>query len=68
MAALPPQTNSSFPAIRCRYWVSWCNSYNGHGPTIGLGWTDDFRSFTQVEIVFDVVAMSSDVPPSTSVM
>jgi beta-1,4-mannooligosaccharide/beta-1,4-mannosyl-N-acetylglucosamine phosphorylase len=35
-----------------RFWVSWCNSYNGHGPTIGLAWTSDFREFTQVENAF----------------
>jgi beta-1,4-mannooligosaccharide/beta-1,4-mannosyl-N-acetylglucosamine phosphorylase len=30
-----------------RYYVMWCNGY--HGPTIGLGWTDDFRTFHQLE-------------------
>lgn len=35
-----------------RYWVSWCNSFNGHGPTIGLAWTSDFRSFTQLDNAF----------------
>jgi beta-1,4-mannooligosaccharide/beta-1,4-mannosyl-N-acetylglucosamine phosphorylase len=35
-----------------RYYVSWCNSYNGHGPTIGIGWTTDFREFTQLENAF----------------
>ena len=35
-----------------RYYVSWCNSYNGHGPTIGLAWTHDFRSFTQLDNAF----------------
>jgi beta-1,4-mannooligosaccharide/beta-1,4-mannosyl-N-acetylglucosamine phosphorylase len=34
------------------YWVSWCNSYNGHGPTFGLGWFMDFGSFTQGENAF----------------
>jgi len=38
--------------IEDRYWVSWCNNYNGHGPTIGIGWTTDFREFTQVENAF----------------
>ena len=30
-----------------RYYVTWCNGY--HGPTIGLGWTDDFKTFHQME-------------------
>ncbi len=33
--------------IEDRYWVTWCNGY--HGPTIGVGWTQDFRSFTLLE-------------------
>lgn len=33
--------------IEDRYYVSWCNGY--HGPTIGLGWTRDFRTFHQLE-------------------
>lgn len=33
--------------IEDRYWVTWCNGY--HGPTIGLGHTNDFESFTMVE-------------------
>jgi beta-1,4-mannooligosaccharide/beta-1,4-mannosyl-N-acetylglucosamine phosphorylase len=33
-----------------RYWVSWCNGY--FGPTIGLGWTKDFRAFHQLENAF----------------
>ena len=33
--------------IEDRYYVSWCNGY--FGPTIGLGWTDDFRTFHQLE-------------------
>jgi beta-1,4-mannooligosaccharide/beta-1,4-mannosyl-N-acetylglucosamine phosphorylase len=35
-----------------RFWVTWCNSYEGHGPTIGVAWTRDFRSFTQLENAF----------------
>jgi len=35
-----------------RYYVTWCNSYNGHGPTIGVGWTIDFRQFTQLDNAF----------------
>ena len=35
-----------------RYYVTWCNSYNGHGPTIGVGWTTDFRQFTQLDNAF----------------
>jgi len=33
-----------------KWWVSWCNGYNG--PTIGLAWTKDFKTFTQVENAF----------------
>jgi len=30
-----------------RYWVTWCNGY--HGPTIGIGYTYDFKEFTFLE-------------------
>jgi beta-1,4-mannooligosaccharide/beta-1,4-mannosyl-N-acetylglucosamine phosphorylase len=30
-----------------RIYVIWCNGY--HGPTIGLGYTDDFETFHQLE-------------------
>lgn len=30
-----------------RYYVTWCNGY--HGPTIGIGYTPDFRSFHFLE-------------------
>jgi len=30
-----------------RTYVMWCNGY--HGPTIGLGYTDDFETFYQLE-------------------
>jgi beta-1,4-mannooligosaccharide/beta-1,4-mannosyl-N-acetylglucosamine phosphorylase len=30
-----------------RYYVSWCNGY--HGPTIGIGYTYDFKTFYQLE-------------------
>jgi beta-1,4-mannooligosaccharide/beta-1,4-mannosyl-N-acetylglucosamine phosphorylase len=33
-----------------RFYVSWCNNY--HGYTIGLGYTDDFKSFHQLENAF----------------
>jgi len=33
-----------------RYIVTWCNGY--HGPTIGIGYTYDFETFTQVENAF----------------
>jgi beta-1,4-mannooligosaccharide/beta-1,4-mannosyl-N-acetylglucosamine phosphorylase len=33
-----------------RFYVSWCNWF--HGPTIGLGWTDDFETFHQLENAF----------------
>jgi beta-1,4-mannooligosaccharide/beta-1,4-mannosyl-N-acetylglucosamine phosphorylase len=33
--------------IEERYYVTWCNGF--HGPTIGLGYTHDFREFHMVE-------------------
>jgi beta-1,4-mannooligosaccharide/beta-1,4-mannosyl-N-acetylglucosamine phosphorylase len=33
-----------------RYYVTWCNGY--HGPTIGVGYTYDFETFTQMENAF----------------
>lgn len=33
-----------------RYWITWCNGY--HGPTIGVGYTFDFKTFHQVENAF----------------
>jgi beta-1,4-mannooligosaccharide/beta-1,4-mannosyl-N-acetylglucosamine phosphorylase len=30
-----------------RYYITWCNGY--HGPTIGVGYTHDFETFTQME-------------------
>ena len=33
-----------------KYYITWCNGY--HGPTIGLGWTDDFKTFHQLENAF----------------
>ena len=36
--------------IEDRWWVSWCNGY--HGPTIGIAWTKDFKTFHQVENAF----------------
>ena len=41
------------PRVCCidgKYYVSWCNGY--HGPTIGLAWTDDFKTFHQLENAF----------------
>lgn len=32
-----------------RYYITWCHGY--HGPCIGLGVTDDFDTFEQLEIV-----------------
>jgi beta-1,4-mannooligosaccharide/beta-1,4-mannosyl-N-acetylglucosamine phosphorylase len=34
-------------AIEGRYWVTWCNGW--HGPTVGVGWTEDFRTFHMLE-------------------
>lgn len=36
--------------IEDRYYVTWCNGY--HGPTIGVGYTYDFQTFTQLENAF----------------
>lgn len=36
--------------IGSRYYITWCNGY--HGPTIGVGWTDDFLTFHQLENAF----------------
>jgi len=41
------------PRVVCidgRYYVTWCNNY--HGPTIGIGYTDDFETFYQMENAF----------------
>ncbi|PTW00863.1 beta-1,4-mannooligosaccharide/beta-1,4-mannosyl-N-acetylglucosamine phosphorylase [Halanaerobium saccharolyticum] len=37
-------------AMDGKYYVMWCNGY--HGPTIGLGYTEDFKNFTQMENSF----------------
>jgi beta-1,4-mannooligosaccharide/beta-1,4-mannosyl-N-acetylglucosamine phosphorylase len=36
--------------IQDRYYVTWCNGY--HGPTIGVAYTFDFRTFRQLENAF----------------
>ncbi len=36
--------------IEDRYYVTWCNGY--HGPTIGVAYTYDFKTFHQVENAF----------------
>ena len=33
-----------------RYYITWCNGY--HGPTIGMGYTFDFKTFYQMENAF----------------
>jgi beta-1,4-mannooligosaccharide/beta-1,4-mannosyl-N-acetylglucosamine phosphorylase len=33
-----------------RWYVTWCNGY--HGPTIGIGYTHDFRTFVQLDNAF----------------
>ncbi len=33
-----------------RWYVTWCAGY--HGPTIGVGWTRDFRTFHQLDHAF----------------
>jgi len=36
--------------IEDRYYITWCNGY--HGPTIGIGYTFDFKNFYQLENAF----------------
>ncbi|MDR1532024.1 MAG: glycoside hydrolase family 130 protein [Clostridiales bacterium] len=33
-----------------KYYITWCNGY--HGPTIGIGYTEDFKTFRQLENAF----------------
>lgn len=33
-----------------KYYITWCNGY--HGPTIGIGYTEDFKTFHQLENAF----------------
>lgn len=33
-----------------KYYVTWCNGY--YGPTIGVAWTKDFKTFHQLENAF----------------
>jgi beta-1,4-mannooligosaccharide/beta-1,4-mannosyl-N-acetylglucosamine phosphorylase len=33
-----------------RFYVTWCNGY--HGPTIGVAWTKDFKTYHQTENAF----------------
>jgi beta-1,4-mannooligosaccharide/beta-1,4-mannosyl-N-acetylglucosamine phosphorylase len=40
------------PRIACiegKFYITWCHGY--HGPTIGLGMTEDFESFELLEII-----------------
>ena len=37
--------------IEDRFWITWCNAY-GWKPTIGVGWTKDFKEFHQCENAF----------------
>ena len=36
--------------IEDKYYITWCNDY--HGPTIGVGYTKDFKEFYQLENAF----------------
>lgn len=36
--------------VEDKYYVTWCNGY--HGPTIGVAWTTDFKTFHQLENAF----------------
>ena len=40
-----------------KYYITWCNGYEGQ-PTIGIAWTDDFKTFHQLEN-----AKSADATP-----
>lgn len=33
-----------------KYYITWCNGY--HGPTIGVAWTENFKTFHQLENAF----------------
>lgn len=33
-----------------KYYITWCNGY--HGPTIGVAYTEDFKTFVQLENAF----------------
>lgn len=35
-----------------RWYLTWCNAYGHHGPTIGVGWTRDFETFHQLDNAF----------------
>lgn len=37
--------------IEDRWWITWCNGYKGQ-PTIGVGYTFDFKEFFQTENAF----------------
>ena len=37
--------------IEDRYYITWCNGYHGY-PTIGVGYTFDFKTFYQLENAF----------------
>ncbi|MBC8184609.1 glycoside hydrolase family 130 protein [candidate division KSB1 bacterium] len=37
--------------IEDRYYVTWCNGYSGY-PTIGVAYTEDFKTFFQMENAF----------------
>jgi beta-1,4-mannooligosaccharide/beta-1,4-mannosyl-N-acetylglucosamine phosphorylase len=37
--------------IEDRYYITWCNGYHGY-PTIGVGYTYDFKQFFQLENAF----------------
>lgn len=50
---IAPMTSSYDPRvcfIEDRYYITWCNGY--HGPTIGVAYTYDFETFTQLENAF----------------
>lgn len=47
---IPPCNNPYDPRVVKlgeRYYIIWCNVW--HGPTLGMGYTDDFQAFRQME-------------------
>lgn len=43
------------PRVTCvdgKYYVSWCNVINGEGSTVGMAYTEDFKTFYQYPNVF----------------
>lgn len=50
IAALQYRYDPRLTWLEDRYYITWCNGY--HGPTIGVGYTYDFKTFYQIENAF----------------